>query len=61
MTPGSLLNYYTDEVNDDTNENNDTVNHRVNNNKTTKSKSFEYKTKITESTPASTRRLDSSR
>ena len=45
-----LWNYYRDEVNDDENEKNN-VDYRVNNNKTTTSKSFVYKTKITGSTP----------
>ena len=38
MTSGSLWKYYRDELNDDTNENNDANNHRINNNKTTTSK-----------------------
>ena len=42
MTSGSLWTYYRDEINGDANEN---VNNRINNNKTTTSKSFEYKTK----------------
>ena len=45
MTSVSLWNYYRDEVNDDANENNAAGNYRINN-KTTTSKSFEYKTKI---------------
>ena len=45
ITPGILWNCYKDEVNDDANENNDAGNYRRNNNKTTASKSFEYKTK----------------
>ena len=44
----SLWNYYGDEINDSANENNDTDNYGINNNKTTTSKSFEYKTKIIE-------------
>ena len=44
MASGSLWNYYRDEVNADANENNDAGNYRVNNNKTTASNSFEYKT-----------------
>ena len=43
---GSLWNYYRDKLNDDENEN-DNANNRTNNNKTTTSKYFEYKTKIT--------------
>ena len=45
-TSGSLWNYYRDEINDSTNENNDANSYRIKNNKTTTSKSFEYKTKI---------------
>ena len=45
ITSGSLCNYYRDEINDDTNENNDDCN-KINNNKTITSKSSEYKTKI---------------
>ena len=41
MAPESLRNYYRDEVNDDTNENNAAGNYKINNNKTT-SKSFGY-------------------
>ena len=52
MTSGILSNYYRDKKNDDVNENNNA------NNKTATSKSFEYKTKITESTPAKNSRLD---
>ena len=44
-------NYYRDKINDSANENNDTNNYRVNNNKTITSKSFEYKTKIIGRTP----------
>ena len=43
---GSLWNYYRDKINDSANENNDANNYRINNNKTTTSKSFEYKTKV---------------
>ena len=46
MTSKRLWNYYRDKVNDDANENN-TVDNRINNNKTITSKSFEYRTKIT--------------
>ena len=45
-------------VNDDANENNDTGNYRINNNKTTASKSFEYKPKLIGSTPADNSKLD---
>ena len=50
-TSESLWNYYRDEINDSTNENNDeqrikNKEQRIKNNKTTTSKSFEYKTKI---------------
>ena len=41
-----MWNYYRDEVNSDANENNDAGNYRINNNKSARSKSFEYKTKI---------------
>ena len=51
MTSGSLLNYYRGEVNDSANENNGANNYRISNNKTTISKSFEYKTKLIGSTP----------
>ena len=44
MTSGSLWNYYRAEVNDAANE--IIANHRINNNKTTRSKYFQYKTKI---------------
>ena len=40
MTSGSLRNYYRDEMIDDMNENNEAGNYRINNNKTTTSKSF---------------------
>ena len=51
MTSGSLWNYYRDEINDSANENNCANNYRINNNKTATSKSFEYQTKLIESTP----------
>ena len=44
MKSASLWNYYRDEVNDDANENNSSTNYRINNNKTTARKFFEYKT-----------------
>ena len=46
MTAESLWNYYRDEVTDDANENNDANNYRINNNKKTTGKSFEYKINI---------------
>ena len=45
MTSRSLWNYYRDEVIDDANEINDAGNYRINNNKTTTAKYFNYKTK----------------
>ena len=45
MTLGSLWNYYRDEANDSANENNDANDYRINKNKTTGSRSFEYETK----------------
>ena len=50
MTAGSLRNYHRDEKNNYANENN-AGNYRINNNKTTTSRFFEYKTKIIGSTP----------
>ena len=58
MTSGSLWNNYRDKVNDDTNENNDAGNYRVNNNKATASKSFENKTEIIGITPGENSGLD---
>ena len=58
MASGSLWDYYRDNINDDANENNDTGNYRINNNKTRASKSFEYKPKLIGSTPADNSRLD---
>ena len=49
MTLASLRNFYRDEVNNDANENENA--YRINNYKTITSKSFEYKTKLTGSTP----------
>ena len=49
-TSGSLWNYYRDKISDSANENNDASNYRINNNKTARSKSFEYKTKKIERT-----------
>ena len=45
MTSGNFWNYYRDEVNDSTIENDDNDN-QINNKKTITTKSFEYKTKI---------------
>ena len=45
-------------MNDDTNENNDAGNYRVNNNKATASKSSENKTEIIGITPGENSRLD---
>ena len=49
MPSGSLWNYYKDEVNDDTNENNAALN-KINNNQKIASKSFKYKTTLIGST-----------
>ena len=57
FTSGSLWKYYRDEVNDDAHENNDD-DQRTNNNETTKSKSFEYNTKIIGIESNNTSRLD---
>ena len=40
------------------NENNEASNYRINNNKTTENRSFEYKTEMTGSTSANNNRLD---
>ena len=58
MTSGNLCNYYGDAVNDSGDENNDANNFRINNNKTTTSKPFEYKTKLIGSTLNNDSRLD---
>ena len=58
ITSGSLWNYYRDEVNDDSDENNPAGNFRLNNDKTTTSKYFGHKTKITEKTSSNASRLD---
>ena len=47
----SFWNYYRDKINNYANKNNDAINYRINNNKTTTSKSFEYKVKIIGRTP----------
>ena len=57
MTSGSLWNHYRYKVNDDAHENN-ADSYRINNSKTTASKSFEYKTKLIGSTPADNNTLD---
>ena len=48
------LNYYRNEMNIVANENNDVGNYRINKNKSSTSKSVEYKTKAIGSTLAST-------
>ena len=58
MTLSSFWNYYRDEINYSANENNHANSFRINNSKTTTSKSFEYKTKLIESTPNNDYRLD---
>ena len=58
MTSGSLRNYYRDEMIDDMNENNEAGNYRINNNKTTTSKSFAWKIRILRSTPADDKTWD---
>ena len=57
-TFGSLWNHYRGEINDSANENNDGNNYRIINNKTARSKSLEYKTKITGRTPNDNNILD---
>ena len=57
MTLGNLWNYYWDAVSDATTKTND-ANFKTNNNKTTKSISFEYKIKIIGRTPADDNILD---
>ena len=57
MTSENLWNYYKDEVNDSANEIDDNYN-KINNGKTTTSKSFECKTKIIRSTPNINGRLN---
>ena len=52
ITSRSLWTYYRDEVNDGANENNNDINYRINNNKTTASKSFEFMSKLIGSTLA---------
>ena len=57
MTSGSVWNYYSDEVNDTANKSNNVSNCKIKNNKTTTSKSFEYKTELIGSTPNNNSRL----
>ena len=57
MASGRLWNYYRDEADDDANEN-DAANNRINKNKTTTSKSFEYKTKLIGNMPNNNNILD---
>ena len=54
----SVWNYYRDEVNDSANEIIDANNFRINKNKTTRSKSFQHKTKLVGSTSNNDYRLD---
>ena len=56
MTPGSLWNYYGDNMNDAVDE--DVANYRINKNKITTSKSLEYNSKIIGSTLVSINLLD---
>ena len=56
VTSGSFWNYYRDEVNGDANENNTGSNYSINNIKTARSETFEYKT--IGSTPADSSWLD---
>ena len=57
MTLESLWNYYRDEINNNANENNAACN-KINSNKRTTSKSFEYKTKLIKKTPNNNNILD---
>ena len=56
MASGILWNSYWDEVNDTANEK-DVANNKINDNKTATSISFKYKTKIIGSTPTNINRL----
>ena len=56
MTPGSLWNYYRDNMNDAADE--DVANYRISNSKITTSKSLEYNSKIIGSTLVSINLLD---
>ena len=51
MKSGSLQNQFRDKTNDDANENNISDYYKMNNEKTTASKSFQYKTELIASTP----------
>ena len=57
VTSGSLWNYYRGKVNDSANEIDDNDN-KINNNKTATSKCFEYKTMIIGNTPNNNNILD---
>ena len=57
MTLGSLWDYYRNETNHDENET-DGHGNKVNNNKSTKTRSFKYKTKIIGNTPNNASRLN---
>ena len=57
MTLGSLWNYFKDKTNDDANVNN-VARNKINNNKTIKSKPFEYKAKLVGITPNNNNILD---
>ena len=50
MKSGNLWNYYRDKVTNSANENNDANNFKINSNKTTTSKFYEYKAKLIGST-----------
>ena len=56
MKSRGLWSYYRDEINDDANEN--ANNNRINDNRTITSKSFEFKTKLIDSTPNNNNILD---
>ena len=58
MTSESLWNFYRDEINDSTNENNHANNYRIIIKKTTTSKSFDHKTELIGSTPDNNSRLN---
>ena len=56
MALGNLWSYFRDKLNNDANE--IVSNRRLNNNKTTTSKSFEHKTKIIRRAPTNNNTLD---
>ena len=58
MKSKNLLDYHIDEANGDVNENSVDGYYKINNNKITRSVSFEYKTKIIGSIPADNNTLD---